>query len=114
MRNWEKEGRFVEMFVKAIFALCVLAILCGIGWGIFNESNRITAGVVVDKSYSPAYTTTNRIHSGDRTVAVPEYHAAQYCIKLQGEKDGKTVTYWRNVTESEYHDLDIGEHYPPK
>lgn len=114
MTRLNRDIDLTEILVKAVFVFCFLAIFTGIAWGIFNETNRISEGVVIDKSYSPAYTTTSTVHRGERTFAVPEYHAASYSIKLQGEKDGETVTYWRNITEQEYHEVDVGDYYPPK
>ena len=101
-----------EILVKGIFAFCAGVFLVVACCGLLNESNRISEGVVVDKSYSPAYTTTHTVHKGEQVFVIPEYHAASYSIKLEGEKDGETVTYWRSVTEQEYHQMGIGDRYP--
>ena len=97
--------------VAAIFVI-VFGILAGTAaYGIYNESNRINEGTVIDKDYTPAQ--SSYVHVGESKTPVPRFYAATYRIKLQGEKDGETVTYWRSVTEQEYHALDIGDHYPP-
>ena len=98
--------------VVAIFVI-VFSILAGTAaYGIYNESNRINEGTVIDKDYTPAQSSYTYV--GDSKTPVSQFYAATYRIKLQGEKDGETVTYWRSVTEKEYHALDIGDHYPPQ
>ena len=110
MRTRRNDIDFAQIIAVAI-TVVVIGMFAGVlGWVIYNESNHLTEGIVVDKDYSPAHTTY--IHTSNKTV-VPEYHAANYSMKLQGQKDGETVTYWRTVTELEYHAVDIGDYYPP-
>lgn len=103
---------FTEILVKSIVIVAVTIMVFTIGFGIANESNRISEGVVIDKSYSPAYTSYQHIHHSKGSTAIPTYHAETYQIRLQGEKDEKTVTYWRQVTEQEYHSVNVGDYYP--
>ena len=101
----------IKILTSVIFVIVIGVFVGIISWGIYNESNHLTEGIVIDKDYSPAYTIYTHTNGG-KTVA-PEYRAANYQIQLQGEKDGEMVTYWRVVTEQEYHAVSIGDHYPP-
>lgn len=101
---------FIALFTVAVFGLCGIAFWCAFD----NESNRITEGVVIDKEYNSAYTTHSHIKSGDVYINVPQFHPENYNILLEGEKDGKTVTYWKRVTAQEYSVYNIGDYYPKK
>ena len=111
MRTRRNSVDFAHILAVAITVVLIGLLVGCIGWAIYNESNHLTEGVVIDKDYSPACTTYTHTNGG-KTV-VPQYIAANYQIRLQGEKDGETVTYWRTVTELEYHAVDIGDYYPP-
>jgi len=97
--------------VCVVFVGFVGAVIAG---AVVNESSRIAEGVVIDKEYNSAYTTYNHIQSDDITIRIPQYHSETFSIRLEGTKDGETVTYWKNVTEQEYADYDIGDWYPRK
>lgn len=56
---------------------------------IINESNKISQGTVVSKSYTPE----------------------SFAITIEGEKDGKIVEYTFNVPESEYVMYNVGDWY---
>lgn len=114
MRNHNNRLDFSMIIGMVVMAMTIIMFIACIGWGVYNEGNRLSAGIVIDKSYNPAYMTTHTTKIGENTVATPQYYAASYQIKLQGEKDGETVTYWRTVTESEYHAVNIGDYYPPE
>ena len=114
MRNHRNCPDFTGIVVAAVFILVIGLFLGGIGYAVYNESNHLSEGVVIDKDYSPAYMTTHTVHTGKNVVTTPEYYAASYSIRLQGEKDGETVTYWKSVTEQEYHAVDVGDYYPPE
>ena len=101
---------FTALIIIAAFGLCGVAI-----WYVAdNESNRISEGIVIDKDYNSAYTTYNHIKSGNSYINVPQFHPETYRIRLEGEKDGETVTYWREATEHEYRIYNIGDYYPNK
>lgn len=113
MKRFDYDFELTEFIAKGICAICFGGILLILCCGLLSESNRISEGVVVDKSYSPAYSTTYTFYQEGRVHMIPQYHASSYRIKLEGEKDGEVVTYWRNVTEQEYHQMEIGDYYPP-
>lgn len=95
------------VLVVALFGLCIYG-------EVLNEANHINEGIVVDKDYDPAYTTISTIYNGKSTVTMPQYYSESYQIQLRGEKEGEIVTYWKTVSEQEYHSVEIGEHYPPE
>ena len=112
METWPEKIIWAFIALAAIIAFGLFGMV--VSSTITNESNRITEGVVIDKGYSPTYVTYSYIKSVDVLVNIPQYHPERYSIRLQGEKNGKTVTYWRSVTAQEYSDYDIGDYYPDK
>lgn len=114
MRHYRNGPDLTGVAVAVVFILVIGLFVGGIGYAIYNESNHLNEGLVIDKDYSPAYMNTHTVHTGKNVVATPQYHAASYSIRLQGEKDGETVTYWKSVTEREYHEVDVGDYYPPE
>lgn len=105
-----------EMVVEIIATTSIIliggALIFGVIWAcIGNEKNRITEGVIVDKSYSEAYTTTDCKVINNNTITEVHYHPACYRFKLQGEKDEITVTYWLSVSEKDYNEYKIGDYY---
>ena len=75
-----------------IIAAAVIFVVVGFVAIISNSNCRIAEGIVIDK------------YIGGR------YHA-KYFMLLQGEKNGKEVEYWREVTEEEYKKYKIGDYY---
>lgn len=108
--DWIEKGLyiFLALFFVAVFAVIGTAV----AFSVANESNRISEGVAIDKDYRAAHTTHNYIKSGEALIPVPQNHPETYHIKLQGEKDGEAVAYWREVTAQEYRTYDIGDYYP--
>ena len=94
-----------------IIAIAVAGFVLSIIAGVANSANRISEGVLVDKHYSPAYTTTTYTGSGNNRRAVPRYHSAKYRFTIEGEKNGETVRYTFDVTESEYDRYKVGDYY---
>ena len=93
--------------VIAIFSV-VIAIITA---SIENEKNKITEGIIIDKSYSAAYTTYTSVKIGETTVMQPHYHPEKYSFQLRGEKDEKAVTYWLAVSKEDYNEYKIGNYY---
>lgn len=89
----------------------VIIIFFGITASIENEKNKITEGIIIDKSYSAAYTTYTSVKIGETTVMQPRYHPEKYSFQLRGEKDEKTVTYWLTVSKKDYIEYKIGNYY---
>lgn len=104
------------LYVITILFVVLLVALLGlcIYGAVLNEANHINEGIVVDKDYDPAYTTISTIYNGKSTVTMPQYHSESYQIQLCGEKEGEIVTYWKTVSEQEYHSVEIGEYFPPE
>lgn len=91
----------------AALIILVVALVCGIS----NANNRITEGVVVDKRYHAAYTTTTYTGSKDNRIAIPKHHPERYVFTIEGNKDGKTVQYTFDVTETQYEQYSIGDYF---
>lgn len=91
----------------AILLLGASMIAFGVYGGIQNEGNRIAAGEVIDKEVEAGYTS----YHGDENSGRLYSHPTKYYLKIQGEKNGETVTYWREVTEEEYSRYSVGDWY---
>ena len=102
--------------VSAIIIVTVIAIvsyccIAGIATIIDNEKNRITEGIIIDKSYSAPYSTISYVRSGKVMVPVTNYHPARYSFQLRGEKNEQVVTYWCEVSKEDYDEYRIGSYY---
>ena len=92
--------------VEVIVIIAIIAILAVIGFGtiagLLNEQNRITEGVIADKSYTEECITT-----------IPYTHRepAHCYFQLEGEKDEEKVRYWLEVSEYDYNEYRIGDYY---
>lgn len=96
----------IIMLAVGLLIICVFLYV-----GVKNESNKINEGIIVDKSYRAAYSTTTYRSQGDLKLPVTKYHPATYHLVIEGEKDGKTVTYCFAVTEDDYKAYKIGDYY---
>lgn len=89
-----------------IMTLCVVMSACG---------NKIKAGVVYEKNYTPESTMTIFIpHRMGKTFwmqpivqVVPE----DWEVKIFSYVDGQKVTAEYSVTEDEYNSIDIGDYW---
>lgn len=97
------------IIVATIAALIILAValVCDIS----DANNRIIEGVVVDKQYHAAYTTTTYTGTSKARMAVPKYHPERYVFTIEGDKEGKTVQYTFDVTETQYEQYSIGDYF---
>ena len=95
------------LFAGIVMAVIVLVMIVAIISIVANESNRISEGIVIDKHYTSGYT---RYSSDDKSSSLisepPQYH-----LLLSGNKNGKAVEYWCEVTEDEYNSVKIGEFF---
>lgn len=80
-------------------------------WIIKNADNKITEGIVVDKTYRSAYTThrTQMVNKG--VIEIPEYHPETYQMCIEGKKNGETVKYWFSCPAEEWNAYKIGDYY---
>lgn len=99
--------------IDAIIIIVVVVIIAAVvGFGIANERNRISSGVIVDKEYDPGYNHSSARTDSDGMVHYERYNRPpQYQFCIEGEKDGKTVRYWFDVTPAEYDKYNIGDTY---
>lgn len=98
----------------AILGLLLCAGLLLLGGIAMVDRPRLTEGMVVDKSFTPAHTTTytSRIWTGK--TAVPRIrlvrHPDVWTIKVSGISDkGDEKTEWWTVSEDVYNSVEIGD-----
>ena len=96
---------WIEVIVGIII---VIAIAFIIGGAVYNESNRISTGVVIDKNYTPSYTTTTYINNFPSV----QYHPPHWQLTIEGEKEGEIVQYSFSVDETTYNRYELGSQYP--
>ena len=99
--DWGFIFNIVVTFV--VIGLIVLAV----AFLVSNESNRLSEGVVVDKSFSSGYSSV----SGDRDDISAYSRGDSYQLCISGEKNGKVVRYWFECTELEYTTYKVGDYY---
>ena len=102
---------WAEIFVGILVAFIVLIFVALIVGTVTNENNRINEGTITEKSYEPAFTTTEYIKSGDITIPNNRYYPESYYFTISGDKDGKIVEYYFAVTKEEYDNYKIGDYY---
>lgn len=109
-------GEWLMDNIKVIIEGVVVFALAAIAATIFmaewnNANNRITEGVVVDKRYHAAYTTTTYTGSKNNRIAIPKHHPERYVFTIEGDKEGRTVQYTFDVTETQYEQYSIGDYF---
>lgn len=101
-----------DIIVKIAAVIVLALVLClPLYWYWANSRNKITEGVVIDKDYHSAYTTITYIHSDDMTIPVSQYYPERFVLTIRGSKNGETVDYWFEVSETEYEKYSIGDYY---
>lgn len=97
-----------EKICISIIFIIILFLLSGCGYGVKK-------GTIVDKKFTPEYTTHGYTHGrvGKVMTSVPytNHYSATWSIKIQKEEDGKVKECWINVTEETYNQLQIGDYY---
>lgn len=101
----------VEVIVIITIIAILAAIICGVIVSCLNEQNRITEGVIVDKSYTAERITTNYKMVGNTQIPYTNREPAHYHFQLEGEKDEEKVRYWLEVSEYDYNEYRIGDYY---
>jgi hypothetical protein len=100
-RDWI--GGILGVLMWFIFLLFTGLLLWGMLWLIDSSYLPIKQkeGVVTNKSYSPAYTTTNMIMVGKVMIPTTQYHDEEYDIEItiDGLTDNVSLyqDYWNTV-----------------
>ena len=102
-----KSGWFVNVFTAFIFVVVIGSFVVGIVSVVFNESNEISNGVIVDKWMNEGGTRYSSDKHGGHMYSYPP----SYYFTISGDKDGKTVEYSFSVSESDYNAYKIGDEY---
>ena len=93
-------GLFGIILTFAFIVGCFYAV-------INNELNRITEGTIIDKQIYTEYTEAN-VSNGSGSYS---HRPTRYSFLLEGEKNGKAVKYWTEVSADEYARFRVGEYY---
>ena len=101
----------VEVIVIITIIAILAAIIYGVILGCLNEQNRITEGVIVDKSYTAERIITRYRIVGDTQKPYIYKEPAHYRLQLEGEKNEIKVRYWLEVSEYDYNEYRIGDYY---
>lgn len=102
-----RKFNLASVFGIIIFSLVIGLIVYAVTFLVHNENNRIWEGVVVDKNFSPAYSSV----SGGRNNISAYSSGDSYQMCISGEKNGKTVQYWFECTAQEYNTYKVGDYY---
>ena len=93
-----------ENIVRIIGIGLVVILFIGAIYACIDNSNKqatITSGRIIDKHYTPAYTTYYTKGSS--------YHPARYTVIVAGDNG---VTAYYSVTELKYEEVKIDDWYP--
>lgn len=101
----------VEIVVIIAIIAIIAAIIIPIIGSILNEQNRITEGVIIDKSYTAEKVITKYKTAGDIKIPYTSKESAHCYFQLEGEKDEVMVRYWLEVSEQDYNSYRIGDYY---
>lgn len=101
----------VEVIVTITIIAILAVIVAGIIVCILNEQNRITEGVIVDKSYTAEKVIKDYRVIGDTRIPFTNIEPAHYRFQLEGEKDEIKVRYWLEVSEHDYNNYRIGDYF---
>ena len=105
--------------ITAVEVIVIIAIIATLAakvvmmiYGNSNEQNRITEGIIVDKSYIAERVTTDyRVIENTPQIPFTYRKPAQYYFQLEGEKNEIKVKYWLEVSEHDYNAYRIGDYY---
>lgn len=104
MRADSDGGGVIVRIRKLLVALLLCAFLTG--------CTTVREGTVINKYYSPAYSTTLPIWNGDHMTYIPQYHPEEFYITIQGlNEDGDEDTAIFSVPEYVFNTINIGDHY---
>lgn len=95
----------IRIYILSIILLLLIFILAGCGYGELK-------GTIIDKKHRESYRTTTYIMSGKVMVPITNYYPESWRIQIQKQdEEGKNITTWVSVSESEYNTLQIGDKY---
>ncbi|WP_086348649.1 hypothetical protein [Candidatus Enterococcus clewellii] len=88
-----------------------LIAVCFFGY-FYSMSEDLLSGVVVDKSYKDAYSTTDIVIIGDFMYPQTNHHPESYKLQIEGERTtGEQGTKWISVDRQTYDNTSIGDEW---
>ena len=91
------------IIISVVFIILAVSVIAGVN----NYRNRISEGWVVDKQMSAGY----MYYSAGEKDASMYSRTSTYYLEIEGEKNGKKVSFWKEVSEEEYHEYSVGDWY---
>lgn len=81
-------------------------------FSFYSMSEDLLSGVVIDKRYEEAYSTTNIMIMGDFMYPQTTYHSEAYSLCIEGERTtGEQGTKWISVDRKTYDSTSIGDEW---
>lgn len=68
-------------------------------------------GIVIDKQYHSAYTTTMYIYVGKVLMPTMQYYPEEWEIQIKKKIDEEEKTIWTSIDENTYNNIKIGDYY---
>lgn len=97
--------------MKSFLIAIGLIALCFLGY-YYSMSEDLLSGVVVDKSYKEAYSTTNIMIVGDFMYPQTSHHPESYSLQIEGERTtGEQGKKWIYVDRKTYDSTSIGDEW---
>lgn len=102
----------LEILLGVVIAIGAAAISLSIYFVVANENNKISEGVIVDKTYSDTQAIVT-YHNGPNNSMIPStrIRPETFEFTIKGVKGGEEVEYSFKVTEEEYNSFKIGDYY---
>jgi hypothetical protein len=109
---WKEESPWVLAIVVPVS----LAFFLGFGWmfaesiPMFNRSLTVHSGIVIDKTYTPAHTTTTMLLVGKIMVPQTQYYPESWSVTISGRnEDGERDERTMSVPGPAWDTVEIGE-----
>ena len=95
-------GGFIALVAVALFVLMLVFL-----WA---AAPQLTEGVVVDKTFHPAYDRLDTTGTGDSRRVKVYHHSARWEIRVSGTtEEGEARAEWWEVGEAMYGRIEIGD-----
>lgn len=108
----KSEKGFIGIVLIIIGIALILMIIGVIGISIYEEvSFGEKEGIIIDKYYKQAYTTTSMMMCGKVMIPRIIHHPETWNFKIEKEIDGEKKSITITVSEDIYNKYNIGEYF---
>lgn len=108
----KEKGGILEIFLIGLMIMLsvgiIVALICVIASNVdYGERE----GIVIDKQYCSAYTTTTFVYTGKVMIPNTQYYPEKWKIQIKKEINKEEKSIWTSVDENTYNNIKIGDYY---